>query len=175
MTEQIINMEKDKAFLKIKEELVKRSCTVISEELSKQIAAKQGSLWGMSPKTAQKIMMFNFEDTNSGTRVKYSSKLGTGWKNLTIIGTALSIVVVGICLWIALDLNGFLVSQQPSSWGWLISVGSSVNIQRGQSLVYLTEILGASLTIIIAVEIVIASYAYRKKDMFAKKILDVLK
>ncbi len=175
MTVQTIRMEPNEAFLKIKEELTKRGCKIISDNLPKQIIAKQGSIWGLSPKTAQKIVTIDLEKAEFGTKITCSSKLGSSWKNLTIIGTALSIVVVGICLWIAYDLNVFLASRQPNYWSWLISVGGAVYVQIAQSLVSTMEILAVSLSSIIVFETIIALYAQRRVNLFAEEMLRELK
>lgn len=174
LTEKIIKMDINQTFLKIKDQLGEKGCKIISEESPRQIVARQGSLWGLTPKSAQKILTFNFEGNDSGTRVTVKSKLGAGWKNLTIIGSALSAIVVGFCFWIALDLNGFLISRQTSYWSWLISEGSVVSTQIGQSLVNLMLVLAVSLTAIIVAEIVVAWYAHRKIGSFALRLLEAL-
>ncbi len=174
MVEQTVNLPIDDAYLKLKASLVRKGCTVISEEPSTRLVVKQGSLWGISPRSAKKNVTCNLKPEGAGTRINCVSKLSKDWLNLTIIGTALSVVVVGLCLWISLDLNAFLVSSEPSVWSWIASVGDFVDYQAGESFVNLTRLLAFFLSAIIAFEIVITVYARSKIDVSAKEALQSL-
>jgi hypothetical protein len=82
----------------LKVALIKKGCKAISEEPA-QICFKQGSLWGISPKTAKKIVTIKLEPVGDGTQVKCSSKLASDWKNITLIGCALALALMGVCAW----------------------------------------------------------------------------
>ncbi len=169
MLERTVGLEIDKAYADLKAGLLEKGCKIISEEQPKQILVKQGSLWGMSPISAKKILEVNFASVDSGTQLTGSSRLSSDWKNLTVIGCALAAVLVGLCLWMTFDLNTALVTQRPSFWSWLITVNGSVDFQVGQAFVNLTKALAIFLSVIIILEIVVAVYVHRGIDRFAEK------
>ena len=164
----------DEAYADLKATLLEMGCKIISEEPPKQILVKQGSLWGMSPKTAKKAIAINFASVESGTQVTFSSRLSSDWKNLTIVGCALAAVLVGLCLWIMFDLNAFMVTQKPNFWSWLATVNGTVDFQIGQAFVNLTRALAIFLSVIILLEIAIAVYAQAGIDRFAEDPLNSL-
>ena len=148
--------------------LLEKGCRIISEKPNKQISVKQGSIWGLSPKTAKKTIAINFASVDSGTQVSCSSRLSSDWKNLTIVGCVLAAVLVGLCLWIGFDLNAFIVTSKPSFWSWLATVNGSVDFQVGQAIVNLTKGLAVFLSVIILLEIVIVVYVHARIDRFAE-------
>ena len=164
----------DKAYAAVKAVLLEKGCKIISEEPPKQILVKQGSLWGISPKTAKKTIAVNLAPLDSGTQVTCSSRLSPDWKNLTVVGCALAAVLVGLCLWMTFDLEAFLVTQKPSFWSWLATVNGSVDFQVGQALVNLTKALAIFLSVIIILEIMIVVYVHAGIDQFAEGNLNSL-
>ena len=69
MLEQNVSLEIDKTYAKLKVALAQKGCRITSYESPKRILVKQGSLWGMSPKTAKKNIEVNLtsvEARNSG-------------------------------------------------------------------------------------------------------------
>lgn len=161
----------DKAYSDLKSTLLKSGCKIISEEPPKQILFKQGSLWGVSPKTAKKTVSVNFASVDSGTQITCSSRLSSDWKNLTVAGCALAAVMVGLCLWIMLDLQGFMATQKSNFWSWLATVNGGVDSAIGQTLVNLTKGLAIFLSVVIVLEIVIVVYAQVRIDKFAEASL----
>jgi hypothetical protein len=83
----------------------------------------------------------------------------------------MSVVLVGVCLWMSLDLAAFLDTGRFSTWSWIASVGSYVDYDMGQSFVGLTRMLAAFLTVIILSEVAIALYAHSRIDLFTKSVL----
>ena len=164
----------DKAYADVKAVLLEKGCKIISEEPPKQILVKQGSLWGMSPRTAKKTIAVNLVPVDSGTQVTCSSRLSSDWKNLTVVGCALAAVLVGLCLWMTFDLEAFMVTQKPSFWSWLVTVNGSVDFQVGQAFVNLAKSLAVFLSVIILLEIVIAVYVHAGIDWFAEGTLNSL-
>ena len=171
MLEKTVNLGIDDAYSQLKADLLGKGCKIVSEATPERLIVKQGSLWGISPKTAKKTLTCNLKPTDSGTKITSQSKLSADWINLTLIGTALSIVIVGLCLWISMDLDTFLVTGQPSVWSWIASVGNFVDYQLGDSFVNLTRVLALFLSAMIAIEVVIAFYAHSRIDVFAKEAL----
>ena len=174
MFEQTVNLEIEEAYSKLKTALLDRGCKIISEEPQKQICFKHGSLWGISAKTAKKTINLNFESVVGGTKVRCSSMLTSDWKNITVIGCALAIVLVGLCIWMATDLSTLMVTHVPGFWSWLVMVGSNVNLVAAQAFINLTWGLAVFLSVIILLEVAIVIYVGSKIDLFAKNTLNQL-
>jgi len=174
LLKRTFSIEIDRAYAELKASLAEKDCKIISEDPPKHILVKQGSLWGMSPTTAKKTVDFTFKDVDSGTQVTCSSRLSSDWKNLTIIGCSLAAVLVGLCLWMALDLSMFMVTGKPTFWSWLVTVNGNLDFAVAQALVNLTKALVVFLSVVIVLEIAVAAYAYSGIDKFAQGAFDVL-
>jgi len=174
LLERTVGLGIDKAYADLKAVFSEEGCKIISEEPPKQILVKQGSLWGISPKTAKKTIDATFTPVDSGTRVTCSSRLSSDWKNLTVVGCVLAAFLVGLCLWITFDLDAFMVTQKPSFWSWLATVNGSVDFQVGRAFVNLTNALAVFLSVIILLEIVIAVYVHSRIDRFAEANINSL-
>ena len=165
----------NKAHADLKAFLLRKGCKVVAEEPPTFISVKQGSLWGISPRTAKKVMRYRLSPVDSGTQISCSSSLASDWKNLTIIGSTLAVLVMALCWWITADLEAFMITQEPSYWSWIVMVDSYIDFQTGQMLVSLTRVLAVFLTIITAIEAVIAVYAHFRINAFAEEILNTLR
>jgi hypothetical protein len=172
--QRTVSLGIDKAYADLETVLLEKGCKMISEEPPKQILVKHGSIWGLSPKTAKKVIAINFASVDSESQVTCSSRLSSDWKNLTIIGCALAAVLVGLCLWIGFDLNAFMATAKPSFWSWLATVNGSVDFQIGQAFVNLTRALAVFLSAIILLEIAIVVYVQARIDRFAEGIFNSL-
>ncbi|MGD6853098.1 MAG: hypothetical protein ACQCN6_13650 [Candidatus Bathyarchaeia archaeon] len=146
---------------------------VVSEATPTQLTVRQGSLWGVTPKSAKKIVHFTFEAMeNAKTRVEYSAKVAADWKYITIIGSVLAVALAGVCLWMAMDLGSFLVTQQPSVWSWLITLQGTIEFQAGNAFVTLTYGLAVFLFIVVALEAAIYVNVHSKINSFAEQCLN---
>jgi len=154
--------------------LLQKGCTVIVEEPPKFISVKQGSVWGMSPRNAKKVISCRLSSAGSGTRIAFSSTLASDWKNLTIIGSALSVIVASLCWWISVDLEGFVATRQPTWWSWIATSGNFVNLEAARAFVSLTRELAAFLGIVIFLEVIIYLYAKSRIDGFAEETLKTM-
>jgi hypothetical protein len=170
-----VGLEIGKAYAELKALLLRKGCKILAEESPTLITVKQGSLWGVSPRTAKKVMTYQLAPVDSGTRITCSSALASDWKNLTIIGTALAVLVASLCWWIASDLDAFVTTQQPSYWSWLVMVDGYVDFQTARLLAGLTRVLAVFLAIIIAAELVIAVYTHFRINAFAEENLSELR
>jgi hypothetical protein len=175
LLERTVGLEIEKAHAQLKALLLTKGCRITAEETPALISVKQGSLWGVSPRTAKKVMTYHLAPVDSGTRITCSSALASDWKNLTIIGTALAVVVASLCWWIATDLDAFMITQQPSYWSWLVTVDGYIDSQTAQMLAGLTRMLTVFLAIIIAIEAVVAVYAYFRVNAFAEETMNALR
>lgn len=173
MIKQTLNLEIEEAYVDLKASLARKGCKIVSEESPRHILAKQGSLWGMSPFTAKKTVDVTLERSSDGTQVTCSSRLSSDWRNITIIGCILAAVLVGVCLWMTFDLNAFTVTGKADYWSWLVTVDGALDSSAAQSLIRLTEVLAAFLSLVIVLEAIITVYVYRGIDRFTKDALNL--
>lgn len=167
---QTVNMPIADAYEDLKLHLEQKNCKVLLEVSPTSLTVKQGSLWGISPQNAKKILTCTLNPNATGTTISCHSKLSRDWVNITVAGTALCVVLVGVCLWMSIDLAAFLDTGRFSTWSWIASVGSYVDYTLGESFVGLTRMLAAFLSVIIAAEILIALYARSHIDLFVKEV-----
>jgi hypothetical protein len=176
LVERTVSLEVEKAYAELKAHLLEKNCKITAEEAPAFISVKQGSLWGISPATAKKTVTYRLAPVDSGTRITCSCSLASDWKNLTVIGTALAVVVAALCWWIATDLDAVITTQQSSYWSWLVTVdGGYIDFQTAQMLAGVTRMLAVFLVIIIIVEAVVAVYAYFRINVFAEETLRELR
>ncbi len=89
-------------------------------------------------------------------------RLAPDWKNITLIGCAFALILVGLCVWMATDLNTVLATHQSSFWSWLIMVGSNVDLAVAQAFINLTWVLAVFLSAIIFLEAAIVIYVHSR-------------
>jgi hypothetical protein len=172
--EKVVGLEIEKVYAGLRGFLLKRNCKIISEDPPIFISVKQGSIWGVSPRSAKKIASYRLFPLDSGTRIVSSSSLASDWKNLSIIGSVLSVIVTLLCLWIAADLDAYLTTQKPSNWSWLAGAYGSTGFQRALILANLTKVLAVFLAITLALEILVAVYVSVRINAFAEESLNTL-
>jgi len=159
------------AHAKLRKVLLGKGCRIVAEEPPTSVTVKQGSLWGISPRGAKKLLRCRLSSVGSGTRIIISSKLASDWKNLTIIGSALAVIVASLCWWIALDLEGFVATQEASYWSWIATSDGYVSFEFAQALAMLARELAVFLAVVIVLEIAIVVFASKKIDGFAEDCL----
>jgi hypothetical protein len=174
LSQHTVNLNVEDSYQKLKALLNEKGCKVISEAPPKQLSVQQGSLWGVSPKTAKKTINITLEPAEEKTTIKYSSKLSSDWKNITIIGCILAFALAVVCVWMALDLGAFLVGGNPSFWSWLVTAEGQVEFQAGEAFVNLAWGLAIFLFVVIAVEAVVFVYARSKIEAFAAEVVGEL-
>jgi hypothetical protein len=171
LLERTLNLKIDEAYPKLKVAFEDKGCKVISEEPPNRVSFKQGSLWGIAPQTAKKTITAALEPAEGGTRIKFSSKLASDWKNITLIGCVFAAALAGVCAWIAADLTDFLASRVPSFWSELVTVEGIANLTAAHTLINLTWGLTFFLSVIILLEAAVVLYAHYKIDLFTKETL----
>ena len=119
-------------------------------------------------------MNYHLDTVESGTRITCASSLARDWKNLTIIGSVLALFVALLCLWICMDLNALVATQQQNYWSWIATVNGYIDVQTAQMLAGLTQILVIFLAIILATELAIVVYAQFNINRFAEDTLKAL-
>ncbi len=169
--ERTVNLGIEEVYSKCRRLLLGKNCRVISEEAPNHIVVKQGSVWGVTPRTAKKVIDCRFSSVDSGARVTVSSKLAKGWMDITIIGSALSVLLAFVCLWIAVDLDALVASGEAGLWSWIAMVDGYVNAPLAQAFAGLTRLLAIFLIIVVALEFVVVVYAKRNIDVFVEETL----
>jgi hypothetical protein len=175
LLERVVGLSVQDAYERIKESFDEEDCSFLVENPPKQLIAIQGSLWGVSPKTAKKIIKFDLDPSGSGTRVVCVSKLASGWKNITLIGCVLAALLLGLCVWMAVDLSVFMSTNNPSVWSWLVSDSGNVNVLAERAFINLAWGMSVFLLIVIILEVAIVVYVKSRIDSFAALILDSLR
>jgi len=175
LVERTVGLEVEKAYAELKALLLEKNCRIIAEEAPGLISVRQGSLWGISPLTAKKVVNYRLVSVDSGTQITCSSSLASDWKNLTVIGCALAVVVASLCLWISMDLDALVTTQQQSYWSWIAMVGGYIDVQTAQMFAGLTRMLTVFLAIILAAEVAIVVYVHFRINTFAEETLNALR
>jgi len=174
LVEKIVSLEIEKAYEELKSLLLKKGGRIMAEEPPARISVKQGSVWGISPTSAKKVMIYRLSPVASGTVISCSSSLASDWKILTIIGSALSVLIAGLCWWMAIDLEAFTVTQTPSYWSWLATSDGYANFQLVQAFAGLTRVLAVFLVIMMVLEVAIVVYVRSRINEFTKDTLNLL-
>ncbi len=174
MPESTVNLKIADTYQKLKDALIEKHSKVLSETPPQQLIVRQGSLWGITPRTAKKNINITLEASGEKTNIKFSSKLASDWKNVTLIGCVLAFVLAAVCVWMAMDLSTFLVNGSPSFWSWLVTVGGTTQFQAGEAFVDLAWTLAVFLSVIIALEAVVYVYARSKIEAFTTEAVGQL-
>lgn len=171
MSQAVINQSNDNAYTLLRAVLEKHGCRVASES-PQNLVAYQGSLWGLSPRTAKKTIRFTLEPQESKTVVSYRSSLASDWRNITLFGCVVAVVLVGVCVWMALDLTQFMADGNPSFWSWIITANGIVRFETGEAFVNLAWSLAVFLVVIIALEAAVYRNCSRNIDDYARQVVD---
>ena len=148
-----------------------KDCAIIVDTPPVFLSIKQGSIWGISPRTAKKIINYSFTSKQSRTQIRYSSEFAPDWKKLTIVGYIFSFLLIGLSLWISIGLQNYILTGNPGFWAW-IAKSNSTSLSLAQSLSNLTRILALLLIAVLAVETFIVLYSYYKINDSAEEILN---
>jgi hypothetical protein len=173
LLEKSVGLKIETAHGKLKDFLLKNKCAIIAEEAPTHIVVKQGSLWGISPRTAKKKISYRLISQDSGTQISSSSSWTMDYKNLTIIGIVSSVFLAILCLWISADLQAYIVTLKHTYWSWLANAQGMIDLQRAQLLINLTRTLAAFLTLTLTLEVIVIVYAHHRIDMFAEESLRI--
>ncbi len=171
MPQTVVNAGTEEAYTQLKAQLTKKKCKIAFEQAPNSISAVQGSLWGTSPKAAQKKITFTLQQDVSGTTVTGNSKLTSGYIKLTLIGCALSIALMLVCVWIALDLQSYVSVGTAGVWNWLGQVNGHLDTEKATIFIRLDWILSAFLAATLTAEAVIVARVHAKIEIFVEEII----
>lgn len=164
----------EQAYPKLRSIIIDNKCKITSEKPPRYIKAKQGSLNGMQPKNAKKIIEFHLSPENSGTRITSSTKIASDWTNLAIFGSLAAAFMTGILLWIAADMQSYVETGKSGFWTWLSQAYGYPDLQNTYFIIDFTRALAVFLIVAIAAEVLIVAYVYPRKDKFAQEILQTM-
>lgn len=162
------------AYAKLKIQLTQNKSRIVAEEPPKYVSAIQGSLWGISPKTAQKKMTYTLQQDTSGTHITSTSSLTSGYINLTLVGCALSIVLMLLCAWIAMDLQAYASIGVQGFWSWLAQIHGHVDPDEAAMFIKLGWIFTVFLAASLVAEGIIVAHVRAKIGAFAEETLKTL-
>jgi hypothetical protein len=174
LRERISSLKIESAYSEVKTLLLEKGSKIVSEEPPKHILIRHGSLWGISPKYAKKIVSYRIFPHKSGIKIVSSSSISPDWLNLTLWGNIIAGAVAVVFWWIASDISNYLANRNLGYWTWLAQAFGYPHAQRAFFMINLTKALSIILVITILLEILDVFIVYRKIDTFAKEILDEL-
>jgi len=174
MLERFVDLEIERAYSELRNRLLEKSCRIVSEEPPKHISVEQGSLRGVSPKSAKKVIVYQFHPQESGTRINSCSSISSDWANLTLWGNIAAGVVAAVFWWIASDIWVLATDGTYGYWTWLAGAFGYPNVQYTFFMMNVTKALSIVLFVTIVLEILDVFIVHRKIDAFAKETLNEL-
>jgi hypothetical protein len=169
-----VSTEVGSTYSKLKDILLGKDCEIVSEEPPTHILVRHGSLRGVSPRNAKKLVDYRICPHNSGSRIVSHSSISSDWANLTLWGNVAAIVVAAIFWWIATDVTILLVDGKSGYWTWLAGAFGYPNVQFAFFMVNITKALSVILVVTIILEILDTFIVCRKINTFAWETLDEL-
>lgn len=164
----------EKLYLKLKEALLEDNCKIIIEQPPTFISVRQGSLSGITPKTAKKKISYHLTATQSGTNITAMTSISSDWTNLTLYGNILAGIMAAVFLWIAADIENYIIGFKIGYWTWLAQIYSASNAAYAMLIANVIKALGIFLIVAIAAEILIVIYVYPRKNIYAQQTLQTV-
>jgi len=174
LLERSVDLEIEKAYSKLRTILLERGCRIVSEEPPKQVSIEHGSLRGVSPRSAKKVVSFHNSPHESGTRIASTSSVSSDWANLTLWGNIIAGIVAMIFWWIAADIAALVVDGKSGYWTWLAGAFGYPDVPYTFFMINLTKVLSIFLVAVILLEILDVFIVYRGIDTFAAETLEEL-
>jgi hypothetical protein len=174
LAEVIVSVGIDEAYAKLKAQLTQNKCRIIAEKAPENVSVVQGSLWGTSPKTAQKKTNYTLWKDASGTHVASASTLTAGYINLTVVGCMLSVALALVCVWMAYDVQAYVSNGVQGFWSWLAQTHGRLNDDMAALFIKIMWIFVAFLTVTLVAETIIIFRVRAKKELFAEETLKTL-
>jgi hypothetical protein len=174
LAKKTVNTEISEVYGKLKTILIQHKQKIIIEEAPKSLSVVQGSVWGATPKTAQKKTTYKLLQDTEGTHVTSFSVLTSGYINLTLAGSIFSVLLLLTCAWIALNLQSYASIGGQGAWGWLSQTQGHFDANKTSILIKLTWISTASLAATLIVETGIIWNIRRKIDACSEIVLQAV-
>ena len=174
MLERSVSLEIEKAYSKLKTILLQKGSKVVSEEPPKQISIEHGSLRGVTPKSAKKLVKYDSSPHDSGTRIISHSSISPDWAKLTLWGNIMAGIVAAMFWWIATDMNNLALDGTTGYWTWLARAFGYPDIRYLSFMINVTKALSIVLVATIILEILDLIIVHRMIDTFAAETLEEL-
>jgi hypothetical protein len=174
LLERSIGLDIEKSFSELRTILLEQGGKIVSEEPSKHISIQHGSLRGVSPKGAKKVVNYQFFPSKSGTRIISCSSISSDWANLTLWGNIIAAIVAAVFWWIATDMENFVANGILGYWTGLARVFGYPSVQYVFFMINVIKALSIVLVVTIILEILDVFIVYRKINSFAEETLDDL-
>lgn len=169
-----VSTEIESTYSKLKGVLLEKDCKIVSEEPPEHILVRHGSLRGVSPRKAKKMVDFRICPHTSGSRIVTQSSVSFDWANLTLWGNVAAGIVAATFWWIASDITNLLADGKSGYWTFLAEAFGYPNSQYAFFMVDITRALSVVLVVTIILEILDVFIVYRKINTFAEETLDEL-
>ncbi len=169
MTETIVDREIERVYDRLKTHLSRAKCKIICEDAPNSVSVVQGSLWGITPKTAQKTVTFKLRNDAIGIQIPASSALTKGYWALTGAGIVFSTLVLLVCIWMATNLQAYISTGFAGFWGGLGQTNGAFDAFKANMLVRLCWTFTAFLIISLVIEAFIIVYVKTELSVFAKE------
>lgn len=169
-----VSAEIERTYSELRGILLEKKCTIISEEPNKHIVVRHGSLRGVSPRNAKKVVDYRIHPHNSGSKIISQSSISSDWANLTLWGSIAAGFMAAVFWWIASDITDLLVNGKSGYWAWMAGAFGYPNVQYTFFMANVTKTLAVVLAITVLLEILDVIIVYRKINTFAEETLDEL-
>ena len=127
---------------------------------------------GILPMNAKKVVSFHLSSEGSETKISSSSEISKDWKNLTLYGSIITAIVIGIFVWITIDMINYIETASPSFWAWLAQIYLPHDPLMANLMISLIQSLTIVLALTIVFEILIVIYVYPRKNSFSRQVLE---
>ena len=174
MLERSIDLEIEKGYSELRTILLEKGGRIVSEEPPKHVSIQHGSLRGISPKGAKKIVNYQFFPHNSGTRIISRSSISSDWANLTLWGNIIAGIVAAVFWWIATDMENLVANGISGYWIGLARAFGYPAVQHVFFMINVMRALSIVLVVTIILEILDVFIVYNKINSFAEETLDEL-
>lgn len=174
LVETTIHQTIEESYAKLKDQITKTNCRIISEEKPHKISVTQGSVWGTTPRSAQKTITFALQEDAAATRINGKSTLTENYISLTVVGIVFSIVLLIVCVWLALDLQAFSSTGSGGFWSWLVQTQGSFDSNKSTLFITLAWFLTAFLAATLAAEAFVVARVKSRIDSFAREIFKTI-
>ena len=172
MFESTTSQPIEQAYIRLKKILLDSNCKLIAEKPPNYICVTQGSLRGILPMSAKKVVSFYLSSEGSGTKIASSSQISADWKNLTLYGSVLAAVLIGFFMWITIDMNSYIETARPVFWAWLAQMYGAYDSWGATFMIRLIQSLAIFLALTIVFEILVVIYVYPRKNAFSRQVLE---
>ncbi len=171
MFEKIMHVNDEKARCELKKALSKSRCSITAED-QEHITVVHGSVWGSSPESAKKKVVFSLKPEGEDTRISSVSSLDPAWVLLNLAFFVIAAFLIFSSWVVANDLETSVLMGYEGSWMWL---AESLGFQGSQEIIIFAAALRFVTIIIIAGcigEILLTWYIYAHRGFFAQKTLE---